>query len=330
MNRLRTLIIVAAVSAVFALPLGLAAQEPQPSPAPALTAAPASQPEPPHTEGGFDISKLTPQQQEALRLAVIKLSQNPIGNITVLPFQNNFNYGIGPYTRYGYNLNVQPVIPIMLSPTWNLVARTIIPIVNLPSFAPPNVCASATGCGSTFGIGDTQEQLFFGPKTKPGALIWAAGPIFSFPTGSPQNILGTGKWGAGLDAAALVMPGKWVIGALVTQTWSFAGRPDAPNYSNFLIQPFVNYNLKNGWAISTAPTLTANWNVPGNAWAIPVGGGVSKTFKAGDQLMSLAMSYYTYVSRPISTPQTQLRVQWSLLWPLKRGIDIQDLIQQAK
>lgn len=93
----------------------------------------------PETQGGFDISKLTPEQQDAVRLAIIKLSQNPIGNITVLESQNNFNYGIGPYTRYGYNMNVEPVVPIELSPTWNLVARTILPIVVLPSFAPPTV-----------------------------------------------------------------------------------------------------------------------------------------------------------------------------------------------
>lgn len=283
-----------------------------------------------HTEGGFDISKLTPQEREKLRLAIIKLSQNPIGNIAVVPFQNNFNYGIGPYTRYGYNLNIQPVIPIELTSAWNLVARTILPVVVLPSFAPPSVCASASGCGSTFGIGDSLEELFFGPKTKPGSVDWAVGPIFSFPTGSPQNVLGTGKWGAGLDVAALITPGKWVMGTLVTQTWSFAGHPERPNYSNFLVQPFINYNLKDGWALSTAPEISANWNAQGSAWAVPLGGGISKTFKTGDQLMQISMDYYTYVTRPMTTQQTQLRFEWSLLWPIKRGINIQQLLEQAK
>lgn len=331
-NAARVLLSVVTAAAAFT-PLASVAREtasPTPGASPQAAPEPESAPAAPSTEGGFDMSKLTPEQQQALRLAIIKLSQNPVGNITVLPFQNNFNYGIGPYTRYGYNLNVQPVVPIMLSPTWSLVARTILPIVNLPSFAPPTACASAAGCGSTFGIGDTQEQLFFGPKTKPGQLIWAVGPLLAFPTGSPQNVLGTGKWGAGLNVAALVMPGKWVIGALVTQYWSYAGHPNYPNYSNFLVQPFINYNLKDGWALSTAPSITANWDAPGSAWAVPIGGGISKTFKAGDQLMSLAVSYYTYVTRPITTQQTQLRVQWSLLWPVKRGINVQDLLQQAK
>jgi hypothetical protein len=137
--------------------------------------------------------KLTPEQQQALELVIIKTSQNPVGNITVFPFQNNFNYGYGPYTRFQYNLNVQPVFPIMLSQQWTLVARTIFPIVNQTSSAPPTICALQFGCPSTFGLGDMQEQLFFGSKTKPGQLIWAVGPIFQFPTATP-NTLGSGKW----------------------------------------------------------------------------------------------------------------------------------------
>jgi hypothetical protein len=298
-----------------------ARSESSPSPPPATS--------PDASTGGFDASKLTPAQQEALRLAIIKTSQNPVGNITVVPFQNNFNYGFGPYTRFQYNLNVQPVIPIMLSPSMTLIARTIFPIVNQPSAAPPSVCASPNGCPSTFGIGDTQEQFFLAPKTKPGQLIWGVGPIFAFPTGSPATLT-SGKWAAGPDAVALVMPGNWVMGALVTQLWSFAGPSNRADVNAFLVQPFLNYNIKGGWALSTSPIMTANWSAAGNKWAVPLGGGVSRTFKDGDQLMSLAVSYYTYVVRPLASPQTNLKVVWSLLWPVKRGIDIGQLLKEAQ
>jgi hypothetical protein len=306
-----------------AIGFAIAMFSPLPAPAQA-TPAPSPSPAP----GAMDLSKLTPEQQAAVQLAIIKISQNPVGNIAVVPFQNNFNYGFGPFTRFQYNLNVQPVIPIMLGPNMNLIARTIVPAVNQPSPASPAVCASAFGCPSTFGLSDVQEQFYFAPKTKPGALIWGVGPIFQFPSATP-SALGSGKWSAGPDAVALLMPGKWVLGTLVTQLWSYAGPSSRASVSSFLVQPFINYNIKNGWALSAAPIITANW-AAAQKWAVPLGGGIAKTFKDGDQLMSLSVLYYTYVVRPLASPQTNLKVVWSLLWPVKRGIDIQQLIQESK
>jgi hypothetical protein len=309
------------IAVLFALlPIAAAAQGvPEAMPTPAPQASPS--------QGTLDTSQLTPEQQAALQEAIIKSSQNPVGNISIVPFQNNFNYGVGPYTRYQYNLNIQPVVPIMLSKNLNLIARTIIPILDNPSFAPPAVCASAYGCGSTFGMGDIQEQLFFAPKTKPGALIWGAGPMFQVPSATPGT-LGAGKWAAGPALVGLIMPGRIVTGMLVTQIWSFAGQVNRPGVSAALFQPFFNYNLKNGWAISTAPIITSNWNALQNKWAVPLGGGVARTFKLGDQTMSLSALYYTYVTRPVTSPQTNLKVVWSLLYPISRGVDMAELIKE--
>lgn len=302
---------------LYATPTAASAQA---TPAPVASASPAA--------GGFDMSKLTPDQLLEVQAAIIKMSQNPVGNIAVIPFQNNFNYGVGPYTRYQYNLNVQPVVPFMLSKNLNLVARTIFPVIDQPSFASPTVCAT-TGCGSTFGIGDMQEQLFFAPKTEPGKLIWGAGPIFQLPTASPDT-LGAGKWAAGPTIVGLITPGRIVAGLLANQLWSFAGQANRPNISAALFQPFFNYNFKDGWAVSTAPIITANWTAAQNKWSVPLGGGGSKTFKLGDQLMQISVLYYTYVARPLTTPQTNLKVVWSLLYPIKRGIDVQELIKESQ
>lgn len=314
------------------LPMRAIAQSvPEPSPTPSQ-ASPTSPETPPEAPGappagaGLDLSKLTPAQQASLQAAIIKTSQNPVGNIGIVPFQNNFNYGVGPYTRLQYNLNIQPVVPFMLSKDMTLIARTIIPVINQPSFATPSVCATY-GCGSTLGLSDIQEQLFFAPKTQPGALIWGVGPIFQFPTASP-GVLGAGKWAVGPNIVGLIMPGHIVTGVLVSQIWSFAGQVNRPNISSALMQPFFNYNLKDGWALSTAPIITANWTAAQNKWAVPLGGGIAKTFKMGDQLMQLTALYYTYVARQAASPQTNLRVTWSLLYPIKRGIDIQELIKE--
>jgi hypothetical protein len=307
------------------LPIAALAQE-APQPSPSLAQA-SSTPEASPASESFDMSKLTPQQQAALQQAIIKTSQNPVGNIAIFPLQNNFNYGVGPYTRFQYILNFQPVVPFMLSKNMTLIARTIMPVINQPSFAPPPVCASPYNCPSTFGLGDIQEQLFFAPKTKPDALIWGVGPILQFPSASPGT-LGAGKWAAGPNLVGLIMPGHIVAGILLSQLWSVAGQVNRPNISAALFQPFSNYNLKDGWAISTSPILTANWTATQNKWAVPVGGGIARTFKLNDQLMSLSIQYYTYVARPVTSPQTNLKITWSLLYPIKRGIDIQELIKE--
>ncbi len=51
--------------------------------------------------------------------------------------------------------------------------------------------------------------------------------------------------------------GNIVTGILVSQLWSVAGQSNRPDVSSALFQPFFNYNLKGGWALSTAPIITA-------------------------------------------------------------------------
>lgn len=266
---------------------------------------------------------LTPEQEAKIREAIIKESQNPVGNIAIVPFQNNFNYGVGPFARSQYNLNVQPVFPIMLSPNWNLIARTILPVVNNPSSLPPRFCASVAGCPSMLGVGDLQEQLFFAPKTPPGGIIWGAGPQVQFPTGSPANF-GTGQYSLGPAIVGLVQPGPFVVGVLAAQLWSIAGTSTThSSVSSFLLQPFMNYNLKGGWALSTSPMMTANWTSPSfQKWTIPVGGGVSKTFRLGLQPMQIALFYYGNVVRPKNAPYGQIRLNAAFLFPVKRGVSM--------
>ena len=57
----------------------------------------------------------------------------------------------------------------------------------------------------------------------------------------------------------LTQPGKWVIGALANNLWSFAGDSDRDNVNLMTVQPFVNYNFGKGWYVSSSPIITANW-----------------------------------------------------------------------
>jgi hypothetical protein len=238
--------------------------------------------------------------------ALAKEAQNPIANLISIPFQNNFNFGVGPNNVCQYVLNFQPVIPISLSSNWNLITRWITPIINQPSPAP--------GIRSAFGIGDLNPSFFLSPANT-NKLTWGIGPTFSFPTAT-DPMLGNGMWCVGPSVVALIKTGPWIAGALANNLWSFAGWGNK-NVNAMLVQPFVNYNFKH-WYISASPIITADWNAShDNMWTVPVGGGVGKIIKLGGKLplnISLA-AYYNAVTPKDFGANWQLRFQLQFLFP---------------
>jgi hypothetical protein len=238
--------------------------------------------------------------------ALAKLAQNPVANLISIPFQNNFNFGIGPNNAMQYVLNFQPVIPITLNENWNLITRTILPTIEMTSPAP--------GIRSAFGLGDLNPTAFLSPG-KPGKLIWGVGPTLTFPTAT-DPMLGSGKWSAGPAVVVLTIQGHWVLGALANNQWSFAGW-GSQNVNQMLIQPFVNYNLPRGWYLTTAPIITANWEANSdNRWTVPIGAGVGKIIKLGRLPVNLQLSaYYNVVTPDNFGADWQLRFQFQFLLP---------------
>jgi len=235
-----------------------------------------------------------------------KQVQNPVASLISVPLQSNFNFGVGPHDDLQYILNVQPVVPLDLTEDWNLIARPIIPIISQPFLAP--------GIGDVFGLGDVQLQLFLSPAN-PGEVIWGAGPVLQFPTAT-DDALGQGKWAAGPAAVALTMSGPWVVGVLVNNIWSFAGDEDRAEVNQMLIQPFVNYNLPDGWYLNTVPLITANWEAEsGDVWTVPLGAGVGKIVRLGKLPVNLQLGSYYNVVTPEGGAEWQLRFQVQLLFP---------------
>jgi hypothetical protein len=208
-----------------------------------------------------------------------------------------------------------------------LISRTIVPINSFPTqlgsrftaigeafnFDRPGQLNGVPG-PRTSGIGDIQEQTFFTPA-KPGRVIWGIGPAFSLPTATllPSQ---TGTWAAGGSAVVLTMQGPWVLGALATQLSPLTDANGPPRVNAFLLQYFVNYNFGKGWALTTAPSVTANWDAErSQRWTVPAGGGISRTFVMNKQPMSLGFQYYWNVKRPDGSPSTLVRFAWSLIFP---------------
>ena len=240
-----------------------------------------------------------------------KASQNPIASLISVPIQNNDNTGINPGYRTQNVLNIQPVIPLKLNDNWNLIIRWITPIIYQP-FPAPNPAPQV----GVSGLGDMQPTFVLSPR-KPHKLIWGAGPIFQFPTATSQY-LGQGKLAVGPNIVALTMPGHWVLGVLVNNTWSVAGSGSRRDINQMLLQYFINYNMKKGWYLTTSPVLTANWNTPatsGSVWTVPFGGGLGRVMKLGFQPVSISVQAFGNAVHVPGASSWGVRGQFSLLFP---------------
>ena len=232
-----------------------------------------------------------------------RAAQNPVADMMSFPFQDNIGIGYGPGNGQTQNvLNFQPVVPLHVTEDWNVITRTILPIVTQPSF---------TGGAATTGLGNLTVTAFLSPA-KPGALIWGVGPVASFPTATSPFTGSQSTWGLGPSAVLLTMPGPWVLGVLVNQIWSVAGASS----SQLLIQYFVNYNFHDGWYLTTSPILTANWQASsGQQWVVPFGAGGGKIFRIGKLPFNGNVSAYYNAVRPDIGPEWTVRVQLALLLP---------------
>jgi hypothetical protein len=175
--------------------------------------------------------------QSATELA--KKLQNPIGDLYSFPFQSNPNFNDGPNRGTQEILNVQPVIPIHVNDEWNVITRTILPLIWSPSVEPAHVVP--------FGTGATTFSAFLSPKNPVNGWLWDVGPVVQIPTISSAT-LGSSVWGGGPTGVLVYMNGPWVAGGLINNVWSFGGTsgPHGSRYNTMTIEPFVNYNFGEG------------------------------------------------------------------------------------
>ncbi len=236
-----------------------------------------------------------------------KLAQNPVGNLISIPFQNNANLNFGPDKGTLNVLNIQPVIPISVNKDWNIITRTIVPVISQP--------ALGAGDDRSNGIGDTVLTAFLSPAVPKGA-IWGVGPVLQLPTDS--NGLGNKNWGLGPSLVVLKLEkgSPWVYGVLVNNVWSLSSDKRGGAYNNGLIQPFLNYNFPGGAYLTSAPIATVDWKADGGQrWTVPIGGGVGKIFHFGKLPVNTQVGAYYNVVRPDYAPNWQIRAQVQLMFP---------------
>ncbi len=246
-----------------------------------------------------------------------KAAQNPVASLISVPVQENWNFNIGPNDRTQNVLNIQPVIPISAGKDWNLIVRWIAPVIYQPvgiQQPPPQPGDPPATQSGVYGFGDMQPAFFLSPKK--GKVIWGVGPQLLLPTATKTGVLGQGKFGMGPTAVLLVQPGKWTVGVLVNNVWSVAGHPGLPDVNQFLLQYFINYNLKKGWYLTWQPTLTANWEMTnGGRWVVPMGGGVGRIMRLGFQPVNLTAQFYGNAVHPSGASTWSMRLQIAFLFP---------------
>lgn len=235
-----------------------------------------------------------------------KQLSNPVASLISVPFQFNYDRGYGPEDGSRVTLNIQPVIPISIGEDWNLISRTILPVIWQDDVAGPS--------GEQFGLGDITQSFFFSPKqpTESG-IIWGAGPVFLLPTAT-DDLLGTGKFGLGPTAVALKQSGGWTVGILANHIWSVAGEGGRADVSSTFLQPFLNYTTADSWTFALNTESSYDWK--GDQWAVPINFQVSKLVKFDKQPVNFTAGVRYWATSPENGPDGWgFRLAVTMLFP---------------
>jgi len=229
---------------------------------------------------------------------------NPVADLISIPLQFNYDEGFGPNDAGRYVLNIQPVIPITLNEDWNLITRTIVPIVHQESLA--------DGIKSESGLGDIVQSFFFSPKKPVNGWIIGTGPVFLWPTAT-DDLLGGEKWGAGPTVVVLKQDSGWTYGALWNHIWSYAGEDDREDVNATFIQPFIAYTWPTATTLTFNTESTYDWDE--GDWTVPLNLQVSQVVKLGKLPVSLALGGRWYAERPAGGPEWGIRFTFTILLP---------------
>jgi hypothetical protein len=253
-----------------------------------MTAAPADAPAP-----------------DAAAAELAKKLSNPVASLISVPIQANWDFGIGPEDATRTTINIQPVIPFSISEEWNVITRTILPVIHAES--------PVAGGDDEFGLGDTVQSFFLSPKEPTGSgWIWGAGPVLLYPTAT-EEALGTEQWGAGPTAVLLKQQNGWTYGLLANHLWSYAGDDDRADVNATFVQPFLSFTTKTFTTFTLNTESTYDWT--GEQWTVPLNLQASQLFKVGKLPLSVGLGGRYYAEKPEGGPEWGLRFIVQFLFP---------------
>jgi hypothetical protein len=235
-----------------------------------------------------------------------KKLQNPVASLISVPIQNNWDFGIGPENAMRYTAVIEPVIPLTLTKDWNLITRTIMPVIYAES--------PVKGGKDRSGLGDITQSFFLSPAKPIGGWILAGGPALLYPSAT-DSALGDGKWGAGPTVLALKQQHGWTYGALANHIWSYAGWGDESISSTFL-QPFVSFTTKKHTTFSLNTESSYDWN--DSQWTVPLNLDVSQLVHLGKLPVQFELGGRYYAEKPDGGPDWGMRFTITFVFPEKQ------------
>jgi len=188
---------------------------------------------------------------------------------------------------------------------WPQIFGVTVPIVTSPDLL----------TGSVTGLGDV--EVFDVILLKTGAVDLGIGPLLTIDSATDER-LGTGKWQAGAAGVAIV-PQSWgLIGGIVKYQHSFAGEVDQPTQNNLQAQPFVTYNLPQGFYLRSSAIW--EFDLERGDYFIPLGFGAGKVWRleSGTTLNLFVEPQWTMAYNGV-IPQFQLLVGLYMQFPITRA-----------
>jgi hypothetical protein len=255
--------------------------------------------------GGDGRSGAAPSDGQANAADLAQKLQNPVADLISVPLQNNWDFGIGPADAMRYFVNIQPVIPVSLTTEWNLIIRTIMPVIYAESPVPDG--------DNKAGLGDITQSFFFSPKAPTrGGWIWGVGPVFLYPTAT-DDALGAEKFGLGPTAVVLKQEHGWTYGMLVNHIWSVAGNGSRNDVSATFMQPFLTYTTKKFTTFGINTETTYDWEH--HQGTVPINWFVQQLLKIGKLPIAFQVGVRYYADKPDGGPDWGLRFVTTLLFP---------------
>jgi len=221
-------------------------------------------------------------------------SNNPLTPAASFGLQNYYTPSI-----FGTNTHTND---FLLRPTMPFGANSIVSVPQILRMTVPISTRPDPAGGYQTGLGDINLFDIF-LLNAGGSTQFGIGPLLTMPTATDKS-LGTGKWQAGLAGLAVHTSKAGVFGALLQWQHSFAGQGDRPTVQALTAQPFLIYNLPEGWYLRS--TATWSFDLQHGNYYIPIGLGAGKAWKVGKTIVNAFIEPQYSVAHSGNVPRWQV------------------------